>query len=248
MSFLRSTLYLLLLFITVVPYSIVVVLGAPLPRLWRYYLICGWQRIALCLARYVLGIRYEVHGRENIPDTPLVILSKHQSAWETLAYASLFRPHVYVMKRELLWIPFLGWGLTMMSPIAINRANRKAAMSQLIEQGIERLRQGFSIMIFPEGTRIPVGKRGIYRRGGAVLAVNTGVDVLPIAHNAGLLWPRNAFIKKSGTITIVIGPVIRSAGRSADEVMRETENWIEEQMRYLTPGPITPIPLATPSL
>src|SRR5690606_10110537 len=139
--------------------------------------IAAWPAFAAWLAQYVLGIRYVVRGRENIPAEPLVILSKHQSAWETLAYSAIFPPHVYVMKRELLWLPFLGWGLALMSPIAINRANRKAAMARLIALGGERLRQGFSIMIYPEGTRIPVGQRGHYRQGGAVLAVNNGVRV-----------------------------------------------------------------------
>ena len=133
----------------------------------------------------MLGIDYEVRGRENIPAEPMVILSKHSSAWETLAYSSIFPPHVYVIKRELKWLPFLGWGLALISPIVINRADRKTAMTRMTRVGDERLKQGFSIMIFPEGTRMPVGKRGMYKLGGALLAAPTGARVLPVAHNAG---------------------------------------------------------------
>lgn len=239
MKRLRCTLYLALLVIVVIPYFFIVFASAPLPRLRRYRIIAGWPMFATWLAKYVLGIRYEVRGKENIPAEPCIILSKHQSAWETLAYTSIFPPHVYVMKRELLWLPFLGWGLAIMSPIAINRANRKEAMSQVISRGIARLKQGFCIMIFPEGTRIAAGTRGIYHRGGAVLALNTHARILPVAHNAGLLWPRNSFIKHSGTVTVVIGPPIETAGREAEALIRETENWIEGQMQTLTPGPIT---------
>lgn len=235
MNVLRSTLYQLILLIIVIPYSLLVLALAPLPRRARHRVIVAWPAFAAWLAQYVLGIRYEVHGRENIPTEPLVILSKHQSAWETLAFNTIFPPHVYVLKRELLWLPFLGWGLALMSPIAINRANRKAAMARLIELGGERLRQGFSIMIYPEGTRIPVGQRGNYRQGGAVLAVNNGVRVLPVAHNAGLVWPRNSFVKHPGKVTVVIGKPVETKGRRPEEVMRDVEDWIENEMLRLTP-------------
>lgn len=241
MRHLRSALYILILFLVVIPYSVLAMLTVVLPRHLRYEIIAGWPRFAAWLAKWVFGIRYVVHGRENIPQETLVILSKHQSAWETLAFSSIFPPHVYVLKRELLWLPFLGWGLAIMGCIAINRSNRKGAMAQVVNQGAERLQHGFSILIFPEGTRIPAGKRGVYRRGGAILAVNTGARVLPVAHNAGLLWPRNAFLKSPGLVTVVIGKPIETAGRNPDEVMRETEEWIETQMQNLTPGPIVPV-------
>lgn len=238
MNHFRSTLYILILLIVVIPYSVLAILVIVLPRPLRHDIIVGWPRFGAWLARWIFGIRYEVHGRENIPPEPTVILSKHQSAWETLAFSSIFPPHVYVLKRELLLLPFLGWGLAIMGCIAIDRSNRKTAMAQVVTRGAERLQHGLSILIFPEGTRIPVGKRGIYRRGGAILAVNTGARVLPVAHNAGLLWPRNSFLKKPGLVTVVIGKPIETAGRLPDEVMRETEAWIEGQMRTLTPGPI----------
>lgn len=235
MILVRSVLYQLILFVVVIPYFGLVFCTAPLPRLVRWRVIAGWPRFAFWLSRRLLGIRYEVRGAANIPAEPCVILSKHQSAWETLAYTSIFPPHVYVIKRELLWLPFFGWGLGLMSPIAINRADRKRAMRRLIELGGERLAQGFSIMVYPEGTRIAVGRRGIYKLGGAVVAVNNNARVLPVAHNAGLVWPRNSFLKSPGKVTVVIGPPIDTAGKTAEEVMRRVEDWIEGEMALLTP-------------
>lgn len=233
MVWLRSAVYLALLVIVVVPYFLLVLACAPLPRVPRWKVIAGWPRFATWLARHVLGIEYEVIGRENIPREPCIILSKHQSAWETLAFPGIFPPHVYVLKRELLWLPFFGWGLALFSPIAINRADRKRAMRRTIELGRERLAQGLSIMIYPEGTRIPVGKRGTYRRGGATLAVNTGARVLPVAHNAGVVWPRNSFRKFPGKVTVKIGSVIASEGQSPDNLMHKVEDWIEGEVEQL---------------
>jgi 1-acyl-sn-glycerol-3-phosphate acyltransferase len=235
MRVLRSALYQMILFVVVIPYFVLVFAATPLPPLKRWRVIAGWPQFALWLARHLLGIEYEVRGAEHIPREPVVILSKHSSAWETIAYTSIFPPHVYVIKRELQWLPFLGWGLALMSPIAINRANRKEAMSRMTALGGKRLAQGFSIMIYPEGTRVPVGRRGIYKLGGAVLAVNNKARVLPVAHNAGLVWPRNSFVKHPGKVTVVIGRPISTAGRTPDEVMREVEHWIEGEVAKLIP-------------
>jgi len=237
MIFLRSALYQLVLVVVVIPYFALVFATFPLSRLTRWKVIAGWPRFACWLARRLLGIDYEVIGRENIPASPTVILSKHQSAWETIAYTSIFPPHVYVLKRELFWIPFLGWGLALMSPIAIDRTRGKEAMRRMIALGGERLAQGFSIMVYPEGTRIPVGRRGTYKLGGGILAVQNGVSVLPVAHNAGLVWPRNSFVKYPGKVTVVIGEPIDTRGLTAEEVMRRVEDWIEGQMAALTPAP-----------
>jgi len=231
----RSALYQLILLAVVIPYSAVVLATFPLRPHARWQVIAGWPRFALWLAERLLGIRYEVHGREHIPSRPAVILSKHQSAWETIAYTTIFPPHVYVLKRELFWIPFLGWGLALMSPIAINRAQGKQAMRRLIEVGGARLAQGFSIMVYPEGTRMPVGRRGVYKLGGAVVAVQNGAPVVPVAHNAGLVWPRNSFLKYPGKVTVVIGAPIDTRGLTAEEVMRRVEDWIEAQVASLIP-------------
>jgi 1-acyl-sn-glycerol-3-phosphate acyltransferase len=231
----RSALFLAILIAYTPFHYVACLLAAPFSRLTRWRVIAAWPQLATWLARKLLGIDYEVLGRDHIPREPCVILSKHQSAWETIAYTSIFPPHVYVIKRELLWIPFLGWGLGLMSPVAIDRTDRKRAMQRLIEQGAERFRQGFSIMVYPEGTRIAVGRRGVYKLGGAVIAVNTGARVLPVAHNAGLVWPRNSFLKYPGKVTVVIGPPIDTAGLTAEHVMRRVEDWIEGEMERLTP-------------
>jgi 1-acyl-sn-glycerol-3-phosphate acyltransferase len=236
MTLLRSALYQLVLVAVVIPYCGLVLCTAPLPRMARWRVIAGWPQFAFWLSRHLLGIDYEVHGREHIPAEPCVVLSKHQSAWETIAYTSIFPPHVYVIKRELLWLPFLGWGLGLMSPIALNRARGKVALQRMIQLGGERLKQGFSIMVYPEGTRIPVGRRGHYKIGGAVVAVNNGALALPVAHNAGLVWPRNSFAKHPGKVTVVIGPPIQTQGLTPEQVMRRAEEWIEGEMERLTPA------------
>lgn len=235
MTWLRSALFQIILLVVVIPYAGMVLCTAPFPRLVRWRIIAGWPQFAFWLSRHLLRIDYEVHGREHIPATPCVVLSKHQSAWETIAYTTIFPPHVYVLKRELLWLPFLGWGLALMSPIAIDRSNRKAAMQRVIQLGGERLAQGLSIMVYPEGTRIAVGRRGVYKLGGGVIAVQNRALALPVAHNAGLVWPRNSFVKQPGKVTVVIGPPIATEGLTAEQVMRRAEEWIEGQMERLTP-------------
>jgi 1-acyl-sn-glycerol-3-phosphate acyltransferase len=174
-----------------------------------------------------------VEGREHLPAKPAVILAKHQSAWETLAFQEIFPPQVLVLKKELLWIPFFGWGLALMSPIAIDRANGRAALRDIARRGRERLAQGFWVVIFPEGTRVRVGEKRAYRQGGAWLAAQCGVPVVPVAHNAGRLWPRNAFLKRPGNITVRIGPPIPTSGRDAKQISADAEAWIEREQRTL---------------
>lgn len=233
MAFLRSLLFLLLqIFITPL-YALIALLTFPLPRLTRYRIISGWALIMLWLLRVVCGIRMQVRGAENIPKVPCVLLCKHQSAWETIALQKVFPPQVWVLKRELLWIPFFGWGLAMTSPIAIRRSGGREALKQLLKQGTERLHQGFCVVIFPEGTRIPYGQRGTYKAGGALLGAHSGVPVVPVAHNAGRQWGRKAFLKHPGIITMSIGPVIDPAGLKAEEINRRAEEWIETEMTRL---------------
>ncbi len=224
---LRSTLYLLLQIIITPPYALVVFVTYPLSPLNRYRVISGWSHIMLFLARFICGVRYCVLGTENIPKKPTIVLSKHQSAWETLAFQKIFPPQVWVLKKELLHIPFFGWGLAMTSPIAINRSQGKAALKQIIRQGRDRLQKGLWVIIFPEGTRIDPGKKGRYGIGGALLSTSTGVSVVPVAHNAGVLWGKNSFIKFPGTITVSIGEPIDPAGMEANELNNKVEEWIE---------------------
>jgi len=233
MIVLRSALFAAALVLVTPPYALVAMATFPLPRLTRYRIISGWSRLVVRLARAICGIRWQVEGREHLPASPSVILSKHQSAWETLAFQEIFPPQVLVLKRELLWIPFFGWGLAQMSPIAIDRAKGRAALRDIARRGKERLTQGFWVVIFPEGTRVRVGERREYQQGGAWLAAQCGVPVVPVAHNAGRLWPRNAFLKIPGTVTVRIGPPIATAGRDAKQISADVEAWIEGQQRTL---------------
>jgi len=233
MTLLRSALFALALLAVTPPYALIALATFPLPRMARYRIISGWSRLVVRLARALCGIRWQVEGREHLPAKPAVILSKHQSAWETLAYQDIFPPQVLVLKRELLWIPFFGWGLALMSPIAIDRANGRAALRDIARRGKERLAQGFWVVIFPEGTRVRVGEQRAYQQGGAWLAAQCGVPVVPVAHNAGRLWPRNAFLKRPGTVTVRIGPPIPTTGRDAKQICAEAEAWIEGEQRAL---------------
>jgi 1-acyl-sn-glycerol-3-phosphate acyltransferase len=233
MTALRSALFALALILVTPPYAIIALLSFPLPRMARYRLISAWSRLVVWLAWLLCGIRWKIEGRKHLPDEPAVILSQHQSAWETLAFQEIFPPQVQVLKRELLWIPFFGWGLAMMSPIAIDRTRGTAAMRELARKGRQRLAQGFWVVVFPEGTRVPPGEKRAYHQGGAWLAVNCGVPVVPVAHNAGKLWPRNAFLKRAGTVTVRIGPPIGTGGRQPKEVMAEVKSWIEAQQPTL---------------
>ncbi len=233
MTLLRSALFALALGVVTPPYALVALATFPLPRLARYRIISGWSRLVVRLARALCGIRWTVEGREHLPAKPAVILAKHQSAWETLAFQEIFPPQVLVLKKELLWIPFFGWGLALMSPIAIDRANGRAALRDIARRGKERLAQGFWVVIFPEGTRVRVGEKRDYQQGGAWLAAQCGVPVVPVAHNAGRLWPRNAFLKRPGEVTVRIGPAIPTTGRDAKQISAEAEAWIEGQQQTL---------------
>nr|WP_164502800.1 lysophospholipid acyltransferase family protein [Nitrosomonas oligotropha] len=212
------------------PYAIFTLMCFPLSPHNRYRVTSSWTRIMLFLLRNLCGIRYRIIGAENITKTPSIILSKHQSAWETLAFQEIFPPQVWVLKKELLRIPFFGWGLAMTSPIAIDRSAKKKALEQIVDQGKDRLKQGFWIVVFPEGTRIPPGQRGKYRIGGAWLATHTNVPVVPVAHNAGEFWGRNSFVKHPGTITVSIGQPIDPTGMEAGELNAQVEAWIETEM------------------
>lgn len=230
---LRSLAYMLVQIVVTPVYSVVALLTFPFAPLTRYRIISGWARSMVWFATHVCGIRYRVLGAENIPDEPCIVLAKHESAWETLVFQVILPPQVWVIKRELLWIPFFGWGLAMLSPIAIDRTDGRRALRQTLEQGRARLMQGFSIVVFPEGTRSAPGARGTYQAGGALLATQTGAPVLPIAHNAGDHWPRNSFLKRPGIVTISIGPTMRPEGEKATELMRRVEDWIEDEMQRI---------------
>jgi len=230
---LRSCLFFLLQLLLTPPYAVIAVLTFPFNALTRYRIISVWARLMMLALDHLCGIKFRVIGAENIPSEPCVILSKHQSAWETFAFQLIFPPQVYVIKRELLWIPFFGWGLAMCSPIAINRGAGPRAARQMLSQGKDRLARGFCVIVYPEGTRVAPGTRGKYQSSGSAIAIHAGVPVLPVAHNAGRCWRRNAFLKLPGTITVSIGPPLNSTGRKADALTREVETWIENEMQQI---------------
>jgi 1-acyl-sn-glycerol-3-phosphate acyltransferase len=229
----RSAVFALVQVVVAPFWAIAVLLTFPLPALARYRVISAWSRFMVSSAQWICGIRYRVLGAQNVPREPCIILAKHESAWETLAFQAIFPPQVWVVKRELLWIPFFGWGLAMASPIAIDRKAGPRALRQMVEQGRDRLARGFFIVIFPEGTRSAPGKRGVYQAGGAWLALETDAAILPVAHNAGTYWPRRAFLKRPGTITVSIGPLARPDGRNAAKLMQNMERWIEDETQRI---------------
>ena len=230
---LRSLLFALVEIVTLPPFALLALATFPLPPLTRYRIITLWSRLTLWAAERLCGIRYRVLGAERIPRGPFIILSKHQSAWETLAFQVIFPPQVWVVKRELLWLPFFGWGLAMLSPIAIDRGSGSRALRQMRDQGRERVARGFCIVIFPEGTRVAPGERLEYQLGGAWLALQTATPVVPVAHNAGALWPRNAFLKHPGTVTVSVGEPIAPQDLTPQELTRRVEDWIEAEMQRI---------------
>ncbi|MGS2723526.1 lysophospholipid acyltransferase family protein [Porticoccus sp. GXU_MW_L64] len=183
--------------------------------------------------RVCCGVKIETVGKENIPDGPMVILAKHQSTWETYHMQRLFRPVSTILKKELLSIPIFGWGLSKLHPIGIDRGNPRAAMKQIMAQGKERLAEGNNVVIYPEGTRVDPGEKGKYARSGAALAIEAGVPVVPLAHNAGLCWPGRRFLKFPGTITVVIGEPIATEGLTSKELTERAESWIERQQAVI---------------
>jgi 1-acyl-sn-glycerol-3-phosphate acyltransferase len=234
--FLRSLLFTVLMAILTVVWSLACVLFAPFPYARRYYLTARWNVIVVWMAKVICGIRYEVKGFENFPDAPVVVLSKHQSAWETIFLLQMTpRPLVFVFKKSLTYIPFFGWGIALLRMIPIDRSKGRDAFAQVVVQGRKRLADGQWIIMFPEGTRIPVGETGKYKNGGSRLAVETNTVVVPIAHNAGECWPKNSFIKKPGLITVSIGKPIAPENMDSSELMAKVENWIESEMRVISP-------------
>ncbi len=235
MPLIRSTLFLLLVTLLTVPFGILVSLATLFPMKVRYGIIKAWRAGFMALCGGVLGIRYRVLGRENIPGQPAVVLSKHQSAWETVALQEIFPPLVFVLKIALLRIPFFGWGLAAMKMISIDRQAGKDALRQVVDQGRDRLNAGYWVVIFPEGTRVEPGHKRRYKPGGVHLAVQTGAKLVPVAHDAGELWGKNAFLKHPGLITVSIGPAIDPAGRTEAELNALAEAWIEGEMHRLSP-------------
>lgn len=211
-------------------FALLVILMFPLNNITRSRAGSYWAHCSLFWLKLTCNLGFEVRGRENIPNHPSVILCKHQSAWETIALQVIFPPQIWVMKRELLYIPLLGWAWMALSAIPIDRSAGREALKKLVTNGKDRLAKGLWVVIFPEGTRIAPGERGKYHIGGAWLATHTQTTVVPVAHNAGLFWRKNAFIKQPGTITVSIGKPIETAGLKTDVLNQQVEDWIEAEM------------------
>jgi 1-acyl-sn-glycerol-3-phosphate acyltransferase len=233
---LRAILYVLVMTAAVAPWSFVVLAAWVTPPTTRYKLAVMWTRLAIRMARIICGVTWKIEGWHNVPSGPTIVLPKHQSTWETFWLPSFLpRRLTFVYKRELHWLPFFGWGMASLGMINIDRSRGQDAFEQVVTQGEKHLRDGWWIVIFPEGTRTAPGSTRRYKTGGPRLAVRTGAPVLPIAVNSGEVWPRGLFIRRPGEITVSIGPAIETRGKSSDQVAAEVEQWIETEMRRLAP-------------
>lgn len=237
LAWLRSLVYYAVFIPATLLYSLLCLLigpWLPYPQRFRFvtainYFYIGWLRVCC-------GVKVRVSGREHLDNIgPYVAVCNHQSEWETIYLQLVVRPQCVVLKQSLLKVPFFGWALALLKPIALDRSQRRRALKQLLEQGRERLTQGISVLIFPQGTRVPAGQRGKFNKGGAMLAVSAGVPVVPLAHNAGRFWPGKAFIKYPGTIELRIGAPVDTLGCSVDEVHQAAIGWLDTQLDEIDP-------------
>jgi 1-acyl-sn-glycerol-3-phosphate acyltransferase len=235
MTWLRSALYTGLFFLTVVPYATGAIASGLFSASGPFRCARGWGGMNLWLAKVICGIDYEVEGLENVPETNGILYVKHQSVYEIFIGAKIFPAQCWVLKRELMWIPLFGWGLHFLRPIAIDRNSGGRAVRQVVRQGKERLAEGLWGVIYPEGTRVAPGRTRRYGMSGAALARESGYQVVPVAHNAGQLWPRRSWLKTPGRVKVVIGAPIDPAGLSAEEINRTAQEWIETTMRRISP-------------
>ncbi len=242
---LRSTLYVLFLALTVIPWAVLSLVASIFMRGAKlFWLTTFWLRIAIWGARSICGVKHRILGLDNLNKAdhsgPIILLPKHQSTWETFAFPTLMpHPLCYVFKRELLWIPFFGWAMARLDMVHIDRSKRSEAWNRVAEQGRRHMANGNWVIMFPEGTRITRGHKGVYKSGGSRLAIATGASVLPIAVSSAKCWPRKSFVLRPGTIDVSIGPMLASAGRQPDELMREVESWVEAEMRRIDPEAYT---------
>jgi 1-acyl-sn-glycerol-3-phosphate acyltransferase len=230
---LGSIVYTALLFVTVLPYSLALLIVRPFGCPTSYRVAVAWARLVTRLAERLCGLRYVVEGTEHLPAQNSIVLMKHSSAYETIVQMLLFPEQCWVLKRELMWAPFFGWALAALHPIAIDRSAGRAAVSQVVEQGKEQLGRGRWVMIFPEGTRMPPGETRRYGISGAILAQEARRLLVPVAHNAGDFWPRRGLRKRPGTVRFCVGPPVDPAGRDAREVNEEIQRWVEAKVAEL---------------
>ena len=242
----RSVLHMAVMFVTVIPYAVLVLLASlvGVSGAGLYRLAVQWLALSIHSARWILGIEYRIQGAEHLPvgeTSPAILLVKHQSTYETFLLPVIMpHPLAYVFKKELLYVPFFGWAMGRLDMIHIDRSQRAKAFAKVVEQGRALLAKGVWVIMFPEGTRIPRGQAGQYKSGGARLAVETGTPVIPIAVTSARCWPRRAFVKYPGVVDVSIGPAMPSVGRDADALMRDVAQWIEAEMQRLDPQAYPP--------
>lgn len=226
MQIIRSLIFSITMFFSTFMVAVVASLLVFSPFHTRSKYIRPYAQFNTWALRVICGVRYEVIGRENIPNETFIIFSNHQSTWETFVLQLIFPPLTFVIKKELLYVPFFGWALALLKPISIKRSSGRIALKQLIEQGIERLKENIIVVIFPEGTRISPNTKVEYKKGGGILAEKSGYPVVPVAHNAGYYWPRRGFMKKQGLVTIHVGKAIPTQGRKAKDITDDAEAFI----------------------
>jgi 1-acyl-sn-glycerol-3-phosphate acyltransferase len=231
--FLRSLLFYIGLIAGIIVFAFIALLALPFSDFKRYQLLTQWGQFILWWLEKTCHLTYQVHGSEHIPLSPTIVISKHQSAWETIAFQAIFPYQTWIIKRELIRIPLFGWALASLKPIAIDRSNIRQSIRQITEQGQQHLANGRWLIVFPEGTRVAPGDKKRYSATGALLATHTGCPILPVALNSGKFWPRQGFIKKPGIIQVSIGLPIEPTGKTPQELNRLAETWIENEMLKL---------------
>ncbi len=234
-GYMRAALYYAAFYPATIVYSLLCLIVARfLPFRQKFNFVTQINYFYIWWLRVCCGVKLHVEGLENLPkDGAFVAISNHQSEWETIYFQTLIRPQCVVLKQELLKVPFFGWALGLLEPIALDRSQRRGALKQLLTEGRDRLERGIPIVIFPQGTRLPVGERGKFNKGGAMLAASAGVPVVPIVHDAGVFWPGKSFCKYPGTITLRIGKPVATEGKSVEDVHTESVGWLLEQMDEL---------------
>ncbi|MCW9047085.1 MAG: 1-acyl-sn-glycerol-3-phosphate acyltransferase [Gammaproteobacteria bacterium] len=228
--YIRSSIFWLFHFISMVLVVILVLIFFWLPVNQRYAIGSSWAKMNMHFLRWFCNLNYVIKGKENIPDEASLVISNHQSTWETMSFQHFLPNQLWVMKKELFRVPIFGWGLALMSPIAIDRSAGKKAIEQIVEQGEKKLNQGRWVVVFPEGTRISPGVEKKYKMGAFVFASRITHPVVPIAHNAGEFWPKHSFIKYPGTITVSIGEPFKANQMEASEVKDKVEKWIRREL------------------
>ncbi len=224
---LRST----ILWLIIGPLTVIYSINSPIlffvSSKLRHKILCSWGRIFTWCAKNICGVKYMVKGKENIINSPAIIASNHQSMWKTASFVCFFPQHVWILKKELLKIPFFGWTLRLVSPIAINRSERTAALHKILHQSVKRIQDGFWILVFPEGTRAPAGELFTFKTGIAKMAINLSLPVIPVAHNAGYCMPKGSFFLYPGTINVQIGKPISPLHKQPEELTYEIQKDIK---------------------